>query len=431
MTNQNVTYRVRNLLHLLTIPTDSVYIYRGENKADYPDVSSNLYREYQNSTTIDYISIRDIEALELEAAAKHSNGNPDDETFRSLVQHYHGKTNAIDFTTDVNIALFFACDGHFDKAGRVIRLDRTSTVCDISTPTEPEHRIIAQKSVFVTPPDGYLPANEYEHSVVEVPAELKLPILDHLRRYHGISSKTVYNDLHGFVHYSTNHKTTLEMNFTAMNLDASGEPERAIELLNESIARDPEVSITHMLKGIIKQGAGDILGAIDSLNTAIEINPQNVNAYNHRGICHQIRGHRHWALADYDQALKINPHSVTTLNNRAVLHHENDNITRALRDCDRALRIDPNFGLALNNRGICHLKANKPDLAIPDFTEAIDQQPNWALPYLNRGLAYIAMEDVERAQADIRHAVALDPDLEEYIRNDQAFVEIHTLVNAP
>ena len=26
---------------------------------------------------------------------------------RALLQHYHGKTNAIDFTIDINVALFF------------------------------------------------------------------------------------------------------------------------------------------------------------------------------------------------------------------------------------------------------------------------------------------------------------------------------------
>ena len=36
------------------------------------------------------------------------------------IQHYGGKTNLIDFTTDYFIALFFACDGHHDKKGRII-----------------------------------------------------------------------------------------------------------------------------------------------------------------------------------------------------------------------------------------------------------------------------------------------------------------------
>ena len=36
------------------------------------------------------------------------------------IQHYEGKTNLIDFSTDYFIALFFACDGSPDEDGRVI-----------------------------------------------------------------------------------------------------------------------------------------------------------------------------------------------------------------------------------------------------------------------------------------------------------------------
>ena len=68
------------------------------------------------------------------------------------IQHYGGKTNLIDFTTDYLIALFFACDGHHEKKGRII-LQRTEKIQDIiERPRNPRHRIIAQKSVFVRPP---------------------------------------------------------------------------------------------------------------------------------------------------------------------------------------------------------------------------------------------------------------------------------------
>ena len=37
------------------------------------------------------------------------------------LQHYGGKTNLIDFTTDYRIALYFACSGDYLKTGRVVR----------------------------------------------------------------------------------------------------------------------------------------------------------------------------------------------------------------------------------------------------------------------------------------------------------------------
>ena len=118
------------------------------------------------------------------------------------MQHYHGKTNAIDFTIDINVALFFACDGKYDHDGCLICLDRDHTTCEIEEPEDPAQRITAQKSVFVSPPEGCIPADEYrEHTV---PADMKIPLLAYLRQYHGISRRTIYNDLLGFIHYRNN-----------------------------------------------------------------------------------------------------------------------------------------------------------------------------------------------------------------------------------
>ena len=39
------------------------------------------------------------------------------------LQHRGGKTNLIDFTRNILIALFFACDGHFEEEGRIICLE--------------------------------------------------------------------------------------------------------------------------------------------------------------------------------------------------------------------------------------------------------------------------------------------------------------------
>ena len=62
------------------------------------------------------------------------------------IQHYGGKTNLIDFTTDYFIALFFACDGHHDEPGRVIlqKIEDIENMIDL--PRNPRHRVIAQKA---------------------------------------------------------------------------------------------------------------------------------------------------------------------------------------------------------------------------------------------------------------------------------------------
>ena len=204
-----------------TKSADGGYIYRGERKLHKEPpydgkVSSNLWREYGIEDR--NFDIEVIQEEMLTAAKKHTGHLPWDfcanlATFPNLagknrdetidfeilteIQHYGGKTNLIDFTTDYFIALFFACDGHFDEEGRVI-LQKTDLIRNIIVqPQNPRHRVVAQKSMFVRPRRGFI--KPHKNDIVIIPANLKQPLLQHLRNYHGISKETIYNDLHGFI----------------------------------------------------------------------------------------------------------------------------------------------------------------------------------------------------------------------------------------
>ena len=177
---------------------DGDYIYRGEPEY-YEKVSSSLYRKYPESEA-DYFDIEVVQKEMIEAAKGYTSETEDFEVLTEL-QHYGGATNLIDFTTDYLIALFFACQvsnrgGVDGKNGRVILLKRTNQVNNwVTCPQNPRNRVIAQKSIFVRPPNGFI---EPDH-IINIPKELKNSMLDYLRKYHGISTKTIYNDLHGFI----------------------------------------------------------------------------------------------------------------------------------------------------------------------------------------------------------------------------------------
>ena len=153
----------------------------------------------------------DIEAIQermLEAAKDYTHETDPFEILTEL-QHYGGHTNLIDFTTDNHIALFFACDGFLDKPGRIIlfqRTEKTNEEYKIREPQNPRNRVITQKSIFVRPPKGFLESGQYD--VIDIPKSLKEPILDHLQKQHGISTQTVYNDLHGFIRDQSSHQKT-------------------------------------------------------------------------------------------------------------------------------------------------------------------------------------------------------------------------------
>lgn len=182
------------------------YLFRGE-PAHYQEppyhgkVSSNLYRVFLRREGFDVVQEQfDIVEVQTEMldTVKEFSRKPVEELERlSEIQHYGGKTNLIDFTEDYLIALFFACDGSPCENGRVILQEKALLKAYIAEPYEPINRVIAQKSVFVEHPDGFIEPNR--NDVINIPAVLKKPLREHLDRYHGITPATIYNDIHGFI----------------------------------------------------------------------------------------------------------------------------------------------------------------------------------------------------------------------------------------
>ena len=197
---------------------DGDFIYRGEPE-HYEQVSSSLWRECQKEIGTDEFDIETIQVDMLEVAKNYTHEEDDFEILTEL-QHYGGHTNLIDFTTDNHIALFFACDGSLGKPGRIILFQRTGERNEkykIREPQNPRNRVIAQKSIFVRPPKGFLESGQYD--VIDIPKLLKEPILDHLQKQHGISTQTVYNDLHGFIRDQGSYqKTAIEIYQAEMEL---------------------------------------------------------------------------------------------------------------------------------------------------------------------------------------------------------------------
>ena len=281
------------------------YIYRGEPKC-YEKVSSSLWRECKKEMGEALFSVKYIEKGMLSDAKQHIgelsqglneflsvfpgvDGEDADESsdFEILteIQHYGGKTNLIDFTTDYFIALFFACDGKPRKDGRVILQKVKEITKVIEVPQNPRHRVIVQKSVFVRPPKGFI--EPCEADIVRIPANLKKNILEHLRKYHNISTETIYNDLHGFIKNQSIHQKAYTECYIGLSL-----------LLEE---KKYDLAITHF-------------------NTAIERNPYFPLAYFSRGIAFYRKDCLRCACADFTYMIEKCPQFPIALSGRGLVY---------------------------------------------------------------------------------------------------------------
>ena len=217
------------------------YLYRGESKC-FPRVSSGLYRKYAKIDAENF-NISVVQNEILQNAKQFVGQEIDDDKLLAQLQHYGYATNLIDFTTDYHVALFFACDGRPKKDGRVVILNTKSY--PLKEPTIPERRVIAQKSVFVQPPKGYVDPD----GTIVIPSGLKGPILDYMRKCHNVTAATIYNDLHGFIKYHKVHESANAEFYAGLSSQNRSEFSDAIEHYSRSIKLNPNASTAYSNRG--------------------------------------------------------------------------------------------------------------------------------------------------------------------------------------
>ena len=127
-------------------------------------------------------------------------------------------------------------------------------------PQNPQRRVIAQKSVFLHPPEGFIDVSD--NQIVIIPSTLKEKFLKYLRKHHGIFTETIYNDIHGFIR-------------------------------NQNIQRNAYIQfnlgLTFQYKGYHAEPSAEkqqaYKDAISHYDQAIELNPEDYAAYGNRGEC--------------------------------------------------------------------------------------------------------------------------------------------------
>ena len=217
---------VSNLINdLVLLAGSGEYVYRGESEC-HERVSSGLYRQlYEiNNENFDIVEAQERQIDEARRYTKET----DPDKIVAQIQHLGGKTNMIDFTRDLNVALFFACNYSFDKDGRVIYVNRNarSRGYDLVPVTAPDNMADAQKSIFVRSRTGYLKEDDY--FVYEIPQTLKQRALEYLQRVHGIETATVYNDISGFIRHQDRIVDPLAEIYAGITFHEKGDLQRAI-----------------------------------------------------------------------------------------------------------------------------------------------------------------------------------------------------------
>ena len=384
------------------------YIYRGETQR-YDKVSSSLYREYPDAPDIEAIQGAYLDEAELYT--------PETDRFAILteLQHYGGSTNLIDFTTDYLIALFFACDGGHTQDGRIVLLDRIGDMREhIRAPQTPARRVLAQKSIFVRPPAGYVEPDD----TVIIPRHLKVPILNYLQDGHGVSTETIYNDLFGFIRSRAIHREAFEHFSAAISHIANGNYPAAIEECTRALDRNPQMAAAYHTRGIAHRYVGNVSDAIIDFTRTIELIPGFAEAFNNRGIANHRKGDYDQAIEDFNQSIALAPNEAAAYNNRGASYGSKGEDDQAITDFDRAIELEPYSATSYNNRGTSYRYKGDYNRAIADYDQAIALAPDNANYYGNLGESWLHLSDWGKARANLIAARQMGADIVASFRND-------------
>ena len=407
--------KIQNLLQRIRKQSSQgEYVYRGESE-QHGKIASGLYRKYAEKIDAEYFDIQIAQQEMLQQVKAYTDFTDETDVLTEL-QHYGGKTNLIDFTTDYLTALFFACDGSPEQAGRIILLNKNSNQGTISSPKKNQNnRVISQKSIFFQSPKGYL--DEKDYAVIPIPKELKQPLLDYLRKYHGITTHTIYNDLFGYIQNQEKHQGAYTEFYIGLTSYKEGKHEEAIKHYDQAIDINPQFAEAYNNRGITKDLLGRHEEAIADYDQAIRINPQFAEAYYNRGTTKDLLGRHEEAIADYDQAIRINSQYAEAYYNRGNAKGELGKHEEAIADYDEAIHINPQFAQAYCNKGNVKLALGQHDDAIADYDQAIRINPQFAKAYYNRGNAKSMLGRYEEAIADFNETIRISPQFAEAYGN--------------
>ena len=382
------------------------YIYRGEPEC-FPKISSTFYRQYEDKIDTDHYDIEIAQKEMLEQVRAYASFEDETDILVEL-QHFGGKTNLIDFTLDFLVALSFACDSSHDKDGRIILLDVASRPGQIKSPKKNQNnRVISQKSIFVQTPSGSIKSNEVV--IVPIPKEMKQPTMAYLKKHHGISMETIYNDILGYIQNQEKHQTAYTEFFIGYTYAMSGEHERAISHYDATLRLNPNVRSAQINRGIAKAELGENEEAIADYNVVLGFDPRDADAYFNRATAYVRLGRIAEALLDYSDAIRNNPKHFSAYSNRGTLKSGQGLFEEAIADFSEAIQINPKDADLFENRGTAKANWGKPEEAIADFDEAIRLIPEFAECFLKRGIAKVTLKHYEEANADFNETIRIDP----------------------
>ncbi len=201
--------------------------------------------------------------------------------------------------------------------------------------------------------------------------------------------------------------------YMARLYDGLGEPQKAIEILDEGIKKYPKVKELYRARAGLHSIRKEVQKAKEDYDKAIELDSTDALTYILRGQTNELLGKFEDALKDYKRAAAIPVQDrvekkAMAHKSRAVLLAKLGRHKEALEE-SKNLKGDNDADDILTFRGNQYLELKMYDAAIKEFSTAIQLDPDSSrLAYESRAKAYAALGKLDLAESDRATAKKLD-----------------------
>ncbi|MBT9330820.1 tetratricopeptide repeat protein [Paracidobacterium acidisoli] len=193
-------------------------------------------------------------------------------------------------------------------------------------------------------------------------------------------------------------------------LFATGQQQRAADLLEKAVARHPSNALLLTNLGNASLQLGDIPRAQQLLTRALQLDPENAEAENLLGLASLRSGDRTQAEKSFREAIRFNPRDAGAQNNLGNLLTSPQNLTEAEYHFQRAIAIDPAYSEAHHGYGLLLIFAHKYPQALDQLQTAVRLDPHSTSALSDLGDLLSAQGRLPEAAAIYRQLLALAPD---------------------
>ena len=154
-----------------------------------------------------------------------------------------------------------------------------------------------------------------------------------------------------------------------------GHSDRAVALIEQSLAAAPGRADCFNNLGIVFQSSGKLDAALDAYQQAIAIDPSHANAHSNRGVVLRASGRPLEAEAAYRTAIGIDPGHIDAFTNLGILLHGLKRTREATECYCKVITLRPKHREARRLLALAHCVLGDVDQAIKVFDEWLAEEP--------------------------------------------------------